>query len=124
MSWDFGYDEQDSFLQDSFANDDAMFLTGSPPRDDLFGSLADPVVPELIQTPQSQQEAETPESGAADPAMTLANENDSLKVFFFHLKEKADQVESVNTRLKSQLEECRQWFKQAMFYGASNQLKN
>lgn len=121
MSWDFGYDEQDSFLQDTFSNDDGLFLSGSPPNDDFFGMMTDSISTEVQQTPTVESNAEP---NISDPATTLASENDSLKTFFFHLKEKADQVESVNTRLKTQLEECRQWFKQAMFYGATNPHKN
>ncbi|KAK8883361.1 hypothetical protein M9Y10_046011 [Tritrichomonas musculus] len=50
----------------------------------------------------------------------LIEENNKLREFFISLKKKAEQVENTNQKLKGQLDECRNWFKQAMFTGINS----
>lgn len=50
----------------------------------------------------------------------LIEENNKLREFFVSLKKKAEQVENTNQKLKGQLDECRNWFKQAMFTGINS----
>ncbi|OHS94758.1 hypothetical protein TRFO_10927 [Tritrichomonas foetus] len=66
--------------------------------------------------PQQQQQFLNLQQGNQQ----LIEENNQLREFFLSLKAKAEQVENANQRLKGQLDECRNWFRQAMFSGISN----
>lgn len=59
-------------------------------------------------------------NGCQGSHQNLIDENNKLREFFVSLKKKAEQVENTNQKLKGQLDECRNWFKQAMFTGINS----
>lgn len=124
MSWDFDFDTGDSFAN-GFDGADAMFLAGSDslPTASFDSSFLQPDTDFdqiMTQQPLQQISVQSPQSTAKaqkQPQGNLAEENDQLRQFFTSLKEKAAQAESLNQSLRSQLEDCRNWFKDAMFTG-------
>ena len=129
MSWDIDFEEDTSFVT-GFEDSDSLFfdpLNGSQPSS--FGQTNFDAVTEMqtettqiAPQPLQQISLQTPSPNAQlqPPSANLAQENDQLRQFFTSLKEKAAQAESLNQSLKTQLEDCRNWFKNAMFFGFSN----
>ena len=127
MSWDFDFDADDSFTP-TFDGADSIFVSGSDslstdPFDNSFSQseidLNQFMTPQPIQQ-ISTQNAQSTSKTVQQSQGSLAEENDQLRQFFTTLKEKAAQAESLNQSLKSQLEDCRNWFKDAMFTGITN----
>ena len=115
--WDFDFDQDESFAA-GFNDADSLFFSGSPTFEpSIFQNVDQNIqqMPALNQTPIQQipVNRQAPATGGHD----LATENDQLRQFFTSLKEKAAQAESLNQSLKSQLEDCRNWFRDAMFTG-------
>lgn len=113
--WDFDFDQDESFAA-GFNDPDQILFSGSPIMEpSIF------VQPEVFQNQtlsvrpiqQTKPIRNTPVASGQD----LAQENDQLRQFFSSLKEQAERAESINQSLKSQLEDCRNWFRDAMFTG-------
>ena len=68
----------------------------------------------------SPNQMQPPNSLSQQQNMNLIEENNQLRQFFYSLKQKAEQVDNQNQKLKGQLNECRNWFKTAMFSGMHN----
>ena len=129
MSWDFDFDDEENF--DGFDTADSIFFSGDADND---GNYDMPFFQQQDITPQYQPAAVSPQPIQTVKPMSavplqqtayqsqgnLAEENDLLRQFFKSLKEKAARAESLNQSLKSQLEDCRNWFKDAMFTGISH----
>ena len=117
--WEFEALDDDSFIQMDFQDSGQLFISGSPSSstffdgDVQFGDMVENKPVPLSMEPAAAQEQR------ADPSDALISENMQLKEFFFSLKTKADQLQNVNTKLKTQLEECRGWFKTQMFSSAN-----
>lgn len=119
MSWDFDLEEEDcTFLSNSIYGDIGdPFYSGPSSNLEPQPSGLDVYVPDsgILQEPKAKIQPNVD--------MTLVEENNRLKEFCLSLKAKAEQVEIVNQKLKGQLEDCRNWFKQAMFSGFTNSKK-
>lgn len=72
-----------------------------------------------MYSPQMMQSSDIMNCNQASQ-QNLVDENNKLREFFVSLKKKAEQVENTNQKLKGQLDECRNWFKQAMFTGINS----
>ena len=128
MSWDIEFDDEAGFVS-GFDSGDSLFFSGNDSiQPSSFGEgFIEPepepeYIPSIPAQPLQQISVQNPSAnfrGTQQPD-SLAEENDQLRQFFTSLKEKAEQAESLNQSLKSQLENCRNWFKNAMFTGISN----
>jgi hypothetical protein len=109
--WDFEFAQDDSFLPMSF---------GSPGTFSLFGPPDEPVdAPAFnFQTPLKIPPPSAP--AVQDDRSALLAENAELREKAMSLKERFVQSVSLNERLKSQLDECRLAFRNAIFSGFGN----
>ena len=128
MSWDIDFDDDDAF-SNGFDSTDSFFLGGSDQMqpssfDQTFmnNDIETEPIPTIPQQPLQQISIHNPQPNIRNQPQTdnLAEENNQLRQFFTSLKEKAARAESLNQSLKTQLEDCRNWFKNAMFSGISN----
>lgn len=127
MSWDFDFEDGDGSFASGFDGADAMFMAGTDSV--ATSTFENPFSQDFdfssnITTQPLQQislEAQTTSVKASQISQSnLQEENNQLRQFFSSLKEKAEQAESLNQSLKTQLEDCRSWFKNAMFSGIAN----
>jgi hypothetical protein len=101
MSWELGFDEDDAFFQTSFEQP----------------HLSDSNAPFFFQ-PDDAAAPQDPIPGVpSEPSRNLADENAELRQTASSLRERFAQITSVNANLKSQLEECRSRFRNAIFSG-------
>lgn len=116
MSWDFDFGEEETF-QNFFDEPDTTFMA-APGGESFFQPQQEVFVPQQIINTEPPAMVSPPAPPAHDQAsQALIDENNRLREFFDSLKVKAEQVQQQNTTLKTQLNECRSWFKQAMFSG-------
>ena len=141
MSWDFDFDEDSSFLSSNFGDQfdgnfgssfDSTFFT-APQNQPEQPNIPDPTIQPIQQAqqfpqqppmqqqfyPQMQPQPFYPQMQQTDyvESQNLMEENNQLRQFFLSLKQKAEMVENQNQKLKGQLNECRNWFRNAMFSG-------
>ncbi len=126
MSWDLDFGTDDSFTT-NFDDADSMFFAGTDSISDTSfeapflqpeTEYSQLVIPQQIQQTPLQPYQNTSKISIPDQNI-LAEENTHLKQFVTSLKEKAEQAEDLNLQLRKQLENCRNWFKDAMFSGIS-----
>lgn len=122
MSWDFDFGEEETFQNFftetdtttfSFSSGDSFFQPQQPVVD-----VEQPIIHQSLVSPP-----ESPLQTQDQASQALIEENNQLRDFFNSLKVKAEQVQQQNTTLKQQLNDCRTWFKQAMFSGIHNNKK-
>ncbi|EAY13729.1 hypothetical protein TVAG_372030 [Trichomonas vaginalis G3] len=114
--WDFEFDQDESFAA-GFNETDNFLFSGSPTFEPSFFQQQpeNPFPTNNLNVRPIQQVQKS--SPAPTAGQNLAQENDQLRLVFTTLKQKAEQAESLNQSLKSQLEDCRNWFRDAMFTG-------
>lgn len=115
MSWDFDFGEEETFTN-FFEEADASFVADAS-GESFFQAQHPVIVEQQIISSTPVVDAFPAQSLQDQASQSLIDENNRLREFFNSLKEKADQVQQQNTVLKTQLNECRSWFKQAMFSG-------
>ena len=122
-SWDFDFDQDEGF-DNGLGESGSMFFSDPSFMDSSFPADRNPssVEDKMVEEPQMMESVPNVRSFTSTtvPSSNLAEENNKLKQFFSSLKEKAEQAEMINQSLKEQLEDCRNWFKSAMFSGISN----
>jgi hypothetical protein len=115
--WSFQFEDDDSFLPMTFGNEGSASLFG-PPEDPLeapvFNFQTRPNPPERPAATYRASPAAQPDQSA------LLAENAQLRQTALSLDERFSQCASLNQRLKSQLEECRNTFRNAIFSGFAN----
>jgi hypothetical protein len=101
MAWDFDLDTDDSFFRGGFAS----FSHEFEPISDEPSLFTRPSIPSSVRQTTDQE------------SRGLAEENDELRRTELSLTEKFVQISSLNERLKQQLEDCRNRFRNAIFSG-------
>ena len=115
MSWDFDFENDSSLISSGFNDCDNIFF-----QSDSFENInTSALAQEQIET---KKETFLPII-TQEPSQLLLEENNQLREYVASLKNKAEQVSQVNTQLKGQLEQCRSWFKNAMFSGINTTKK-
>lgn len=116
--WDFDFDQDESFAAGFNEPDQILFSENPVMESSVF------LQPEAFQMNSLNvrpiQQTKPVRNFPAPSGQDLAQENDQLRQFFSSLKEQAERAESINQSLKSQLEDCRNWFRDAMFTGITN----
>ena len=128
MSWDIDFEDADGF-DNGFDTMDSFFLgetdqmqPSSFEQTFMNNDVETEPIMEVQPPPVQQMSIYNPPPSIRSQPQTdnLAEENNQLRKFFSTLKEKAQRAETLNQSLKTQLEDCRNWFKNAMFTGISN----
>ena len=114
--WDFDFDADESFAAgfndtDQVSYRDPALMTASMFRNSKIFSQTQFSVMPVQQMPISK---------TTQDSIELSQENNRLKIYSCTLQRKVAELESRNQSLKTQLDDCRNWLRDAMFGGITN----
>ena len=106
-TWDFDFTATDSFITPEFCDADPMFISGS---------LDIPLDENSVLPIKPLTEINT--------STTDSEDDIHLNSFFSSLGQSADKLQDLQKNLKGQLDDCRNWFKSAVFTGLASKNEN